>query len=58
MNCPRCHGLMVTIRLEDAGSSSLRFSGWRCLLCGEVIDSGIQANREGFHGPMGRLLHG
>ena len=25
MNCLRCHGLMVTIRLEDAGGSSLRF---------------------------------
>ena len=25
MHCLRCHGLMVTIRLEDAGSSSLSF---------------------------------
>jgi len=57
MNCPRCHGLMVTIRLEDAGSSSLCFSGWRCLLCGEVIDSGIKANRELFHEPMGSRGH-
>ena len=57
MNCPRCHGLMVTIRLEDAGSSSLCFSGWRCLLCGEVIDSGIKANRDGFHRPIGSRGH-
>ncbi len=41
MNCLRCQGLMVTIRLEDAGSSTLCFSGWQCLLCGEVIDSVI-----------------
>lgn len=46
MNCLRCHGLMVTIRLEDAGSSSLCFSGWQCLLCGEVIDSVIKAHRQ------------
>jgi hypothetical protein len=57
MNCPRCHGLMVSIRLEDAGGSSLRFSGWRCLLCGEVIDSVIKANRKGFHGPMDSRGH-
>ena len=51
MHCLRCHGLMVTIRLEDAGSSSLCFSGWQCLLCGEVIDSVIDANRKGLHVP-------
>jgi hypothetical protein len=53
MNCLRCHGLMVTLRLEDVGSSSLRFSGWQCLMCGEVIDSVIQANRKELHGPTG-----
>jgi hypothetical protein len=57
MNCPRCHGLMVSIRLEDAGGSSLYFSGWRCLLCGAVIDSVIKANRKVFHGPMGSRVH-
>jgi hypothetical protein len=50
MNCLRCHGLMVTIRLEDVGGSSLRFSGWQCLMCGEVIDSVINANRKELHG--------
>jgi hypothetical protein len=53
MNCLRCHGLMVALRLEDAGSSSLCFSGWQCLMCGEVIDSVIQANRQQLHGPTG-----
>ena len=53
MNCLRCHGLMVTIRLEDAGSSSLCFSGWQCLMCGEVIDSVITANRKELHGQTG-----
>jgi hypothetical protein len=50
MNCLRCHGLMVTIGLEDAGGSSLHFSGWQCLMCGEVIDSVITANRKELHG--------
>ena len=50
MHCLRCHGLMVSIRLEDAGGSSLRFSGWQCLMCGEVIDSVITANRKDLHG--------
>ncbi|HLZ35817.1 MAG TPA: hypothetical protein VKP13_17580 [Nitrospira sp.] len=50
MNCLRCHGLMVTLRLEDAGGSSLRFSGWQCLMCGDVIDSVITANRKQLHG--------
>jgi hypothetical protein len=46
MHCLRCHGLMVTIRLEDVGSSSLFSSAWQCLMCGEVIDSVIAANRK------------
>ena len=51
MNCRRCQGLMVTTTLEDGGGSTVCFSGWRCLLCGAVIDSGINANRTGPHGP-------
>jgi hypothetical protein len=53
MHCLRCRGLMVTIRLEDVGSSSLCFSGWQCLMCGEVIDSVIAANRKELHGTTG-----
>jgi len=47
MNCRRCQGLMVTTRLEEAESSTPCFIGWQCLLCGEVVDSGIKANRKG-----------
>ncbi len=53
MPCPRCHGLMVVIRLEDR-TASLSFeplSGWHCLLCGEVIDPGIVANRKSHQEP-------
>ena len=48
MNCLRCHGLMVPTRLEEAvgATSGESFSGWKCLLCGEVIDSVIAANRK------------
>lgn len=46
MRCRRCQGLMIRIDLEDAWSSTYCFSGWRCLLCGEVTDAGIEANRE------------
>ena len=53
MNCLRCHGLMVTVRLEDTRGSSLAFSGWECLMCGEVIDSVISANRKELHGLTG-----
>lgn len=53
MICPRCHGLMVTITLVDEeGSAGCVSSGWQCLLCGEVIDSVIVANREGPREPM------
>lgn len=44
MDCPRCHGLMIEIDLRDLSSQD-RVLGWRCLLCGETTDSGIEANR-------------
>jgi hypothetical protein len=37
---------MVAVKLEDTGSSTLCFSGWQCLLCGEIVDLGIEANRK------------
>ena len=45
MHCARCKGLMVTIWMGDlliAGT----VKGWRCLLCGETTDPGIEANRK------------
>jgi hypothetical protein len=54
MDCTRCHGLMVPTRLEegiDARSGECSF-GWKCVLCGEVIDSLIMANRKGHHEPL------
>ena len=51
MDCPRCHGLMMTIRMKEAGSGDTA-SGWRCLLCGEAIDPGIEANRKAHVEPI------
>ena len=53
MPCPRCHGLMVTTKLEDRkGSISFEaLPGWHCLVCGEVLDPGIIANRKGQRHP-------
>ncbi len=53
MICPRCHGVMVPITLVDVkASTSCVSAGWRCLLCGEILDSVIVANRTGHREPM------
>jgi len=54
MNCPRCDGLMVLTRMEEAvgATSGESISGWKCLLCGEVIDSVITANRKSYQEPV------
>jgi hypothetical protein len=44
MQCPRCQGLMVGTQLEESSNSDA-VMGWRCLMCGESIDPGIEANR-------------
>lgn len=50
MNCLRCQGLMMAIELRDASSQDA-VGGWRCLLCGETTDPGIQANRASHQSP-------
>ena len=47
MNCLRCRGLMISHSVEDGGVPTLSgsSSGWKCLLCGEVVDAVIAANR-------------
>lgn len=44
MPCVRCHGLMIPIQMQEVSSDDI-VSGWRCLLCGETTDPGIEANR-------------
>lgn len=47
MKCPRCTGHMVYESFDDIrdDTGSLSFYGWRCLLCGEILDPIILSNR-------------
>ncbi|HQU29396.1 MAG TPA: hypothetical protein PKZ24_09540 [Nitrospirales bacterium] len=47
MQCPRCAGTMVVDHFVDlATSGEIWMPGWRCLMCGEVIDPLILQNRQ------------
>lgn len=50
MHCLRCQGFMIAVQLRDVSSQDTA-AGWRCLLCGETTDPGIQANRATHHPP-------
>ena len=47
MTCERCHGLMVSEQIYDLQgmNSDLRVDGYRCLLCGNIVDAAILENR-------------
>ncbi len=47
MQCVRCNGLMVIDRFDDLADDTgqLGFAGWRCLVCGNITDPVIIANR-------------
>jgi len=42
MKCFRCGSVMVYERFYGLGEN---FSGWRCILCGEILDQVILENR-------------
>lgn len=44
MKCHRCGGIMV---FEKYFGQCEYFWGWRCVLCGEIIDDLILENRNG-----------
>jgi hypothetical protein len=44
MKCHRCKGSMV---YETFYTAEGEFFGWRCIVCGEVIDQVILENRYG-----------
>ncbi len=44
MKCHRCGGVMV---FEKFYSTSEDFLGWRCVICGEIVDQVILENRNG-----------
>jgi len=47
MRCPRCEGLMALTRFYDLRDDTGRiaFDAWRCICCGEVLDSMVYMNR-------------
>ncbi len=47
MHCERCHALMVEEVFGDARADTWmkEFRGWRCPVCGNVLDPVILANR-------------
>ena len=47
MTCERCNGLMVSERIYDfqGMSSDLCVDGYRCLICGNLVDTLILKNR-------------
>ena len=44
MKCQRCGGIMV---LEKFYGTSEVFFGWRCIVCGDIVDQVILENRLG-----------
>lgn len=48
MTCERCNGLMVREQICDlqGRSSSLCLDGYRCLLCGDLVDALILEHRK------------
>jgi hypothetical protein len=44
MKCHRCGGVMVFEKFYGACED---FLGWRCVLCGEIVDQVILENRLG-----------
>ncbi len=47
MECPRCQGLMMREQFEDLrdDTGQMKFHGWHCLSCGEILDQVIVTNR-------------
>jgi len=48
MECLRCGGLMIKERFRDflEDMKQLEFKGFRCLVCGEILDHKILKHRQ------------
>lgn len=55
MECERCHAMMLEEAFEDvrADSWTIGFHGWRCPVCGNVLDPVILENRSVLSRVMG-----
>jgi len=51
MKCHRCGSVMVSERFYGLDE---HFLGWRCVLCGEIIDQVILENRQAKTGRQNR----
>ena len=59
MVCPRCDGLMLQEVFVDFAGMDGSFEGWRCLVCGEIVDPVIASNRLLLmSGALGQAVHG
>lgn len=54
MNCTRCEGLMVSDDLIDLQESyhPMWTNGYRCLSCGNIVDTLIQRHRMARHSSL------
>ena len=52
MSCPRCSGFMISETFQDLRDDTghLCFQGYRCMVCGEILDAQIASNRK--HRPL------
>jgi uncharacterized Zn finger protein len=54
MGCPRCRGEMAYEVFQDMqdDTGNISFYGWRCIICGEILDSVIVSNRKNRPEPL------
>ena len=45
MNCQRCQGLMVRDRAYDLQDSPIHCDMWRCICCGNMLDTQMLGNK-------------
>lgn len=46
MMCKRCHGLLVEDQCYDLLDDSISLKAWRCISCGNLVDSVILKNQQ------------
>ncbi|NIO16927.1 MAG: hypothetical protein GTN70_08000 [Deltaproteobacteria bacterium] len=43
MRCSKCNGLMIFDKFQELSEV---FGGWRCILCGRIVDSDLLLQEE------------
>lgn len=52
MKCSKCNGFMFVERYYDY---FLRFDAWKCINCGNIMDSTINENRQNYQAKLALL---